>query len=520
MRTRLPEGKVPWERIADAVRTDLPGEVLLGPGHGEDAALVRIGGETWAVASDPVTFTSEDAGRLCVWINANDVAVRGATPSLFTAVVLVAPGDATGEAIARVLAGVRDACSSLGIALIGGHTEITPGLPRTLVVGTMLGRVRERAITTGGLREGDRIGMTGWAGLEGTSILLAEYGDRFRQVRGGRRIRTVESAAGDDWLLVVREAALAALIPGVSALHDVTEGGVGEALHELGSASKLGLRVDRTAIPVLPETAEICSDLGLDPLGLIGSGAMLVGCDRRDADLLEESFRREGIPFAWIGEAVAGDGGSNLPRFPRDEILRVGSMDGIEAVVFDMDGTLIDSHYDWKEIRESLKLSGDSIIDELNALPGVERTRRWEALCEIERQASRKAGLKKGARELLEYLRRTGIRTALVTNNSQENADFLLGRFELEFEVVLTRDSGMWKPSGAPVIEAIKRLGIPAGRCMKVGDSAYDLRAGREAGCSRVCILHGRAGALASECDLAFPDITRFFRYLEIVRPE
>ena len=89
----LAEGKVPWERIAAMLPLvdELPADVLLGPGHGEDAALVRTaGGELWAVASDPITFASADAGQLVVLVNANDVAVRGATPRFFTASVLPA----------------------------------------------------------------------------------------------------------------------------------------------------------------------------------------------------------------------------------------------------------------------------------------------------------------------------------------------------------------------------------------------------------------------------------------------
>ena len=86
---RIPEGKVPWERIAKAVQGRLPPEVVLGPAHGEDAALVKLGGELWAVAADPISFSESGAGRLAVLVNANDVVVRGATPQIFLAVVLL-----------------------------------------------------------------------------------------------------------------------------------------------------------------------------------------------------------------------------------------------------------------------------------------------------------------------------------------------------------------------------------------------------------------------------------------------
>ena len=89
MAHRLPPGKVPWDIVAELVSGALPPEVRLGPAAGEDAALVEIGGELWAVASDPVSFTANDAGRLAVIVNANDVAVRGARPRFFLAVGLI-----------------------------------------------------------------------------------------------------------------------------------------------------------------------------------------------------------------------------------------------------------------------------------------------------------------------------------------------------------------------------------------------------------------------------------------------
>ena len=84
MKNRFLPGKVPWERIKASVCTKLPPEVVLGPALGEDAALVRMGTELWAISSDPITFTSRESGKLSVIINANDVAVRGAVPFYYS----------------------------------------------------------------------------------------------------------------------------------------------------------------------------------------------------------------------------------------------------------------------------------------------------------------------------------------------------------------------------------------------------------------------------------------------------
>jgi len=514
---RLPEGKVPWELIARHLGDALPEAVLLGPRCGEDAALVEIGGEVWAVASDPISFTSNQAGRLAVEVNANDVAVRGARPRFFLAVILLAPTEASPALVADTLEQVRAACRRLDVALIGGHTEVAPGLDHSLVVGTMLGPVVARPITTGGLRAGDRIGLTGPAGLEGTAILVRDLGDRLRELYDPALVEELEEIAEHSSLSVVSQALAAAAVVGVSSLHDVTEGGVGEALHELGRASGLALEVRSEDIPVLAATRTLCADLGIDPLGLLGSGALLVGCCEAAAVEVEQVLAAEGARVRWIGRAIGPGEGCPVPRFPRDEILKAWYLVGVRAVVFDMDGTLVDSDYDWPAIRQRLEVHGPSIIDQLNGLPDPERDEKWEVLRGIEEQATRAATLKDGSLELLELLKESGIATALVTNNSGDNARHLLDRLGLRFDVVLTRDSGLWKPSGAPIHEAMRLLDVTPDECLAVGDSSYDLEAARAAGCRRVCLLYGGAEHHGDQADLAFSDVRAFTRYLRLV---
>ncbi len=522
MSRRLRPGKVPWELVAPHMPQSFPDEVLLGPACGEDAALLRIGGEVWAVASDPITYTAADAGRLAVIVNANDVAVRGAKPAFFTAVLLLTPDDASADRTAELLGQIADTCAGIGATLVGGHTEITPGLEHSLVVGTMLGRVWGRAVTSGGLRAGDAVGLTRWAGLEGTAIILSQLGERLRAELGTDRLGEAERILAGDWLSVVPEALAAAGVEGVTALHDVTEGGVGEALYELAVASGTFIRADEDAVPVLPATRLISDDLGVDPLGLIGSGAVLVGCEEHARRELAGRLWALDVPITWIGKAVEAEEapGTALPRFPRDELLKLSACDGIRAVLFDMDGTLVHTTYDWPAIRRQLGIDHPSIIDGLNGLPLPERDARWRELEEIEDQATRGASVAEGATALLDLLREHGMRTALVTNNTAKNAAELLERFGLRLDAVVTRDTGLHKPSGAPLAAAARRLGVRPEECLVVGDSEYDLEAARDAGCARTCILHERAEALGREADLAFPSIPGFVRYLGYVLAE
>jgi phosphoglycolate phosphatase len=161
----------------------------------------------------------------------------------------------------------------------------------------------------------------------------------------------------------------------------------------------------------------------------------------------------------------------------------------IKLVIFDLDGTVVDNNYDWAAIRQELGIKSGSILACLDNLPEPERSQKY-ALLEIhERRQTEEARLKPGAREFLGWLASRQIMTALVTNNSQQNASFLLNRFGLKFNLILTRESGLYKPSGAPLIRVREQLGVDAEEAVVVGDTSYDLLAAREAGIARIFIL-------------------------------
>jgi len=266
---------------------------------GEDAAAVRFGDEVCVLSSDPITGAGANAGWYAVHVACNDVAAMGARPVGVLATLLF-PESSAEEDVARVMDDIHRAAVELGIEVLGGHTEVAPGLAAPIVSMTAVGRARaDRLVTSGGARPGDAIVLTKAAALEGTAILATDFAHLLSDRLDAAALELARGFASR--LSVVPEGLLAAEL-GAHALHDPTEGGVLGALWELAEASGTGYVVDAALVPVLDETRSICDALGADPLRLISSGALLIVCP--DAERMIAGLAERGIPAARIGEVV------------------------------------------------------------------------------------------------------------------------------------------------------------------------------------------------------------------------
>lgn len=182
----------------------------------------------------------------------------------------------------------------------------------------------------------------------------------------------------------------------------------------------------------------------------------------------------------------------------------------MEAVIFDLDGTLVDVPYEWPKIKRKLGVGEKPILSHLASLSGPERGRKWKLLEKIEAQATRKAILKEGVARFLDFLDKNSIRKALVTNNSRKNVDYLLRKFKLKFECVISRESGLWKPSAEPLLAALKKLGVEKEEACVVGDSHFDAKAAAEAGVKRIFLLRRQGidySSLSSEVVDSFVEL-------------
>jgi hydrogenase expression/formation protein HypE len=318
---RLLERLLRWRGAADR-------RVLVGPGCGVDAAVVALGRHRLVLKSDPVTFTSRRVGWYAVQVNANDVAVMGGEPAWFQPTILVPPG--THASIVMAIARDIDAaCRALGVAVTGGHTEVTDAVTRPVVAGDMQGPLlSSRIVTAAGARAGDLLLATKAAGIEGTAVLAQERAGELGRALPPALLRAAQRLRYEPGISVVPEALLAAR-HGASAMHDPTEGGIRAGLHEIAFASGVRIRVDLDRIPVLPPTARICRHYDIDPLGLIGSGALLVAAPAARVARLLRSWSRRGIIGRVIGSVASGRGVGAMRHgrrvaFPwrvRDEIL-------------------------------------------------------------------------------------------------------------------------------------------------------------------------------------------------------
>jgi hydrogenase expression/formation protein HypE len=301
-------------------------ETLVHAALGVDAAALVLDPDTACVlTTDPITTAASGAGRLAVHVVCNDLAVMGAEPVGLLATLLFPEGVSAAE-IGHITADIDAAARSLNVEVLGGHTEVAPGISAGLVVMTGVGKARrERLLTAAGARPGHALVLTRAAALEGTHILASDLAAWLASVPD--RLLAEARGYGDE-LSVVPAARLAVEL-GATAMHDPTEAGVVGALWEMAEASGCGFRVEVARIPVREPTRAICAALGVDPLRLIASGALLIAC--RDAAAMLRGLRDGGIEAAEIGVMSEGprllfhpDGREEpIEALDRDELYRI-----------------------------------------------------------------------------------------------------------------------------------------------------------------------------------------------------
>lgn len=295
-------GKVPTgflrEKIIGNVK-NIRKEVLVGAGIGEDCAVVDLEDQLCVISTDPITGAVTDIGSLAIHIACNDIASNGAEP-IGVMLTVLTPSKTTEIELEKMMQDAVKAAESLSVQIMGGHTEITDTVNQTIISTVAIGRQRrEKLIKTGGARAGDIVVMTKYAGLEGTTILAHDKEEELSCYLSKNLLNEAKNLKHE--ISVVPEGLLAGEL-GVSAMHDVTEGGIMGALWELAEASQLGIEVEQSNIPVLESTKAICRYFGIDAYRLISSGVMVMTIHPEKVTHLIETLKKNKIHSTIIGK--------------------------------------------------------------------------------------------------------------------------------------------------------------------------------------------------------------------------
>jgi hydrogenase expression/formation protein HypE len=302
---KLPAGKVPPKILEEVIFNYLGAkrrEVVVGPSFGVDGAAIKIGDKSLIISMDPITGALNRIGWLAVNINANDIATFGVQPAFFSSCLLL-PEDSSEEAVETICKQIDRGARKLGIAVTGGHSEVTPNLRFPIIVGCCMGIAeKEHYVTTRGAEPGNVLILTKSVGMEGTAILAA---DRHAQLSGELEESALKKA--EDFfknISVVKEALLVFQTGHVTAMHDPTEGGVAGGIHELADASRVGFKVHEEKIPIAEETTRICRFFQIDPLQLIASGSLLIAAEKGHVDTILGALKKNNIVASVIGELL------------------------------------------------------------------------------------------------------------------------------------------------------------------------------------------------------------------------
>jgi hydrogenase expression/formation protein HypE len=316
----LERGKLPPALLQEVLAgaPPLPDEVRMGPALGEDAAAIDVEAGCLVVAADPITLTGKGIGWSAVAVNANDVAVMGVRPRWFLATILL-PVGTTDSGVRRLFAELHAAVADLGVALVGGHSEITAAVRQPIVSGVMLGvDSPDRIVLSSGAVPGQAVVQIGEAPIEGAAVLAAAVASSVQWPPSGEALPSIS----------VVEPALAAAALGASAMHDPTEGGLAAGLHEMADASGVAIVVDPSRVAWYAPAVAVVEAAGANPWFTLASGTVLATFAADQADAAIRELWRLGHVAAVVGETREGQGvtdlsGAEVPRPNRDEVARL-----------------------------------------------------------------------------------------------------------------------------------------------------------------------------------------------------
>lgn len=348
---KLKNGKLPPEVLKDFLynytNADKDPRVLNAPNLGDDASVIDMGMFCFISKTDPITMAIDHLGYYVVNINANDVVTKGAVPRWFQSTLLF-PEGTTKEEVEKVFYDIKKACEELNISIVGGHTEITPAVNQPVAVGNMMGEVLKQPVVTEAkkgevekehlivpekVQEGDDLVILKGIAIEGTALIATEKEDLLK-----------EKGFHNDFIerckQFLKDPGINASVPSIAAfkagkihaMHDPTEGGLGNALHELSDLIGFGFKLFPDRIKIFPETKKLCEAFDLDPLFLLASGAMIIISPPEETVKVVRAIRNLKLDATIVGSVVDKSEGiyfiksgekTPIKPFQDDEVLKI-----------------------------------------------------------------------------------------------------------------------------------------------------------------------------------------------------
>ena len=253
----------------------------------------------------PLFFPGGDIGKLCVCGTVNDLAMCGTEPKYLSLALIIEEGLPT-ESLRRIVASIKAAAESAGVAVVTGDTKVVErGRGDGVYITTSgIGVVRYPGLGPERMRPGDAVLISGTAGDHGAAVMLARDALMEGEIRS-------DCAALNGLARAVLESGA-----DVKVLRDPTRGGVATTLCEFAESAKLGIELDEAAIPVRGDVSAACELLGLDPLYCANEGKMLAVVAAEDAERALGAMQgvREGENAAIIGRVISDRPGKVVLR--------------------------------------------------------------------------------------------------------------------------------------------------------------------------------------------------------------
>lgn len=284
-------------------------EVLVGPSYGVDTSVIDLGnGLAMAVTSDPLSLIPaigmEASARLSVHLMANDMATTGMAPQ-YAQFVLNLPTSLSLDAFKEYWGHMHRFCKQLGVAITGGHTGQIEGQNSTISGGGTMFLIapQKDIITSNHANPGDVIVVTKEAALTATSILAMCFPETVRNKVGEEMHQ--QACANFHRISSLEEAVRASeiLIPNVelTAMHDVTEGGLLGAISEMAGASGCGFVIHNDLLPVSPVVQAVAEVFEIDPRFCVGAGSMIMAVKKGHESKLVAHLQAHAIEATVVG---------------------------------------------------------------------------------------------------------------------------------------------------------------------------------------------------------------------------